>query len=138
MKYDNCIILFPVKKVRGKMPSMLGKIICEGREFNLALWQKTGDKGIFWSGITTTEDKVKTGDITIFTNRSFTPKVPEIKGYYKTGECEYIVSCWKKTKKSNGLNYYAGTIKIKNPEMIFRAESKAKLEAPESFDDTTF
>ena len=131
MAYDNSIILFNNKfhKEGNNLPSFNGFITCEGVKHPAALWEKKGDKGVYHSG-NSYADEAKTeknGDITVFLNHSNADKVPYLKGYYKIGEVEYMASLWKKTSK-NGNTFFAGTIKIKDPEMKHKEASRGKIE----------
>ena len=117
-----------------KLPAFVGKMTCEGVELKVSLWEKSGAKGTFFSGITAGADKVKTGDITIFKNHATVDKAPDIRGYFKQGEAEYLVAMWKKFTKKKQM-FYAGTIKIKDPLMKYKCESLERLEAPIAPDD---
>ena len=140
--YPNSIIIF--KKRKGgnneKAPSYWGFVTVESIKHEVVLWEKTGEYGVFYSGISkpyrekdeTSKDERETdGNITIFVNRSNTDKAPDLKGFYKTkDEVEYNVSLWKK-QGVKGL-FWAGTIKIKDPEMKYKAESQERVITPDS------
>lgn len=128
---ENSIVIFRnFKWVEGdKKRQYFGSARCGDITYVISCDKLEGKKGEFLKGIIKFQNNAKEqGTFTLFSNHGKKEdKDPDFKGILQVGKfMTFDCNLWSKTNKRNET-YMAGTMKIKNPEMVGKQKSVERI-----------